>query len=142
MRPAGICATARSATAIWSVALFAPALSRGIVKVSAQGVIELERQTCSTKEKKNLFQSACSNLYGGEPLGEPPPPGLGEDRPAVSDELVEQALEHARLRATVRDMPEPERERLVEGLLDSSGRIAASCPRGCVTGCLTGCSAS
>jgi len=84
----------------------------------------------STKEKKNLFQSACSNLYGGEPLGEPPPPGLGEDRPAVSDELVEQALEHARLRATVRDMPEPERERLVEGLLEQLGQDRGELPEG------------
>src|ERR1700686_1709579 len=83
-----------------------------------------------TKEKK-FFQSAIGlDPYSGEPLGEPPLPGLGEDRPAVSEELVERALEQARLRATVRDMPEQERERLVEGLLEQLGEDRGELPEG------------
>ena len=56
--------------------------------------------------------------------------GLGEDRPVLSDELVELAVQNARLRATVREMPEDERERLVEGLIEQLGDGRSQLPEG------------
>ena len=57
---------------------------------------------------------------GGEPLGEPPapPPGVGAASRGLSEELVEGALEQARLRTAIREMPEQERRRLAEAVLD------------------------
>jgi putative transposase len=75
----------------------------------------------STQEKKS-FQRACPDLYGagGEPLGEPPapPPGIGTASRGLSEQLVEGALEGARLRTAIRDLPEDERRRLAEAVLD------------------------
>jgi putative transposase len=80
----------------------------------------------STQEKKKLFERDGLDLYGaGEPLGEPaPPPRLGAGRSGLSGELVEGALERARVRAAVGKLGEDGRERLVEGLLEqlSAGR--------------------
>ena len=57
---------------------------------------------------------------GGEPLGEPPapPPGVGTAFRGLSEELVEQALEGARLTTAIRELPEQERRRLAEAVLD------------------------
>ena len=57
---------------------------------------------------------------GGEPLGEPPapPPGVGTAFRGLSEELVEQALEGARLTTAIRELPEQERWRLAEAVLD------------------------
>jgi putative transposase len=67
-------------------------------------------------ERESLFPYGAA----GEPVGEPaaPPPGLGETRRGLSEELVERALEPARLRAAIRDLPERERSRLAEAVLD------------------------
>jgi putative transposase len=73
------------------------------------------------QEKKNVCQPDPA-LYGagGEPLGEPPapPPGFGTASRGLSEQLVEGALEQARLRTAVREMPEQERRRLAEAVLD------------------------
>jgi putative transposase len=80
----------------------------------------------STQEKKKLFERDGLDLYGaGEPPGEPaPPPRAGASRSGLSGELVEGALERARVRAAVGKLGEDGRERLVEGLLEqlSAGR--------------------
>ena len=80
----------------------------------------------STKDKTSLsFQRACSDLPGGvgEPLGEPapPPPGFATASRRLSEELVEDAAEDARLRRAVRDLPEEQRAGLIEALLDELG---------------------
>ncbi len=80
----------------------------------------------SIKEKKNLFHPACSDLYGGEPLGEPPPP---ESRRALwsrrasglSEELGEEALGRSRLQAAVSELEEEQRAELLDGLLEQLG---------------------
>jgi putative transposase len=78
----------------------------------------------STKEKSSVsFQRACSPLSGGgEPLGEPPPPsGFSGSPGGLSEDLIEAAVEDARLRRTVRDLPEEQRAELIEALLDELG---------------------
>jgi putative transposase len=57
---------------------------------------------------------------GGEPLGEPPapPPSFRDSRSGLSEQLVEGAVEQARLRTAIREMPEQERRRLAEAVLD------------------------
>jgi putative transposase len=57
---------------------------------------------------------------GGEPLGEPPAPrlGIGTASRGLSEQLVEGAVEQARLRTAIREMPEQERRRLAEAVLD------------------------
>jgi len=73
----------------------------------------------STQDRKIPFQSACSDLpsAGGEPPGEPPAPPLGLashvgpltgdrvaamlERPALSEELAEDAIGRARLRGAL-----------------------------------------
>jgi putative transposase len=76
----------------------------------------------STQQKKIPFQPACSDPYGagGEPLGEPPAPspGVGTASRGLSEELVEQALEGARLRTAISELPEQERRKLAEAVLD------------------------
>ena len=76
----------------------------------------------STHQKNISFERACSDLYGagGEPLGEPPAPPLGSAEPVrpLSQELVEEALERARLRRSVADMSDDAREELIDALLD------------------------
>ena len=54
--------------------------------------------------------------------------GVGEG--GLSDELVELALESARLRARERDMPEGERERVVEELIEQLGAERGELPEG------------
>src|SRR5437588_5961844 len=77
----------------------------------------------STKEKNSVpFQRACSELPGGagEPLGEPaPPPPRTTTAPRdLSEELVGAAVEQARLRSTVRGLPEQQRREMIEALLE------------------------
>jgi putative transposase len=76
----------------------------------------------SIQEEKNLFERDSLALYGagGEPLGETPapPPGIGTASRELSEELVEQALERARLRTAVGELSGDARERLVDGLLE------------------------
>src|SRR5450432_3799638 len=91
----------------------------------------------STKDKK-FFQRACLDLSGagGEPLGEPRAPlsglidsrsglsehllgvVLGGTRLGLGEELVEAALEQRRLKTAIRELPESERRRLAEAVLD------------------------
>jgi putative transposase len=56
--------------------------------------------------------------------------GVGGDGRVLSDELVELALGNARLRAAVSGLPEVERERLVEGLLEQLGAERGELPEG------------
>ncbi len=85
----------------------------------------------STQEKKKLFERDCLDLggAGGEPLGEPPatPPSLRQGRAGSSEQLVEAvlgrrrsgaAVEQRRLKTTIADLPESERRRLAEAVLD------------------------
>ena len=76
----------------------------------------------SIQEKKNVCQSDSLDLHGagGEPLGEPPapPPGIGTASRGLSEQLVEGVVEQARLRTAIRDLPEQERRRLAEAVLD------------------------
>jgi putative transposase len=76
----------------------------------------------STQEKKFSFERACSDLYsaGGEPPGEPPAPPLRSPealRP-LSQDLVDEAFERARLGRSVADMSDGAREALIDALLD------------------------
>src|SRR5450755_1572432 len=82
----------------------------------------------STKQEKILFQRASSDLYGGEPLGEPPPPGARRAFSAPSEERVEEAIERSRLcravseldqdlRAERGELPEAVTDRLLDGLI-------------------------
>src|SRR6266496_4046055 len=72
-----------------------------------------------TDSKKFSEREFSTYGAGGEPLGEPPAPRLGSDRRSgLSEQLVEQALEGARLRTAIRDLPEQERRRLAEAVLD------------------------
>jgi putative transposase len=74
----------------------------------------------SIKEKKIDFQRACSDLSGGEPLGEPPRRGRGTVS-GLSEDRVQEALERSRLRTAVSGLDEAERSELLEGLLDGLG---------------------
>jgi putative transposase len=56
--------------------------------------------------------------------------GVGGDGRVLSDELVELALGNARLRAAVSGLPEDERERLVEGLIEQLGAERGELPEG------------
>src|ERR1700737_4747380 len=72
-----------------------------------------------TDTKKFSERVFSSYGAGGEPLGEPPAPRLGgESRSGLSEQLVEGALEQGRLRTAIREMPEQERRRLAEAVLD------------------------
>jgi Transposase and inactivated derivatives len=74
----------------------------------------------STKEKNNLFVRASSDLYGGEPLGEPP--ALRSRRPSgLSGDQVQEALDSARFRAAVSDLDDEQRGELLDGLLEQLG---------------------
>src|SRR5438309_12021398 len=81
----------------------------------------------STKEVKSSvpFQRAWSDLPGGagEPLGEPVPPPrrVATGTRGLSEEVIGDAVERARLRRTVRDLPEAQRAELIEALLDELG---------------------
>jgi putative transposase len=76
----------------------------------------------STQEKKFSFERACSDLYsaGGEPPGEPPalPLRSPEALRPLSQDLVDEALERARLGRSVADMSDGAREALIDALLD------------------------
>jgi len=74
----------------------------------------------SITDKKKFSEREFSTYgAGGEPLGEPPaPPPSLDSRSGLSEQLVEGALEQARLRAAIRDLPEQERRRLAEAVLD------------------------
>jgi putative transposase len=75
----------------------------------------------SIKEKNLPFQRACSDLYGGEPLGEPPPSrGRGAAR-GLGEEQVGEAVDRARVRRAVSELDDAEREELLGGLLDELG---------------------
>lgn len=74
----------------------------------------------STKEETNLFVRASSDLYGGEPLGEPF--ALGSRRPSgLSGDQVQEALDSARFRAAVSDLDDEQRGELLDGLLEQLG---------------------
>ena len=94
-----------------------------------------------TENKKFSEREFSTYGAGGEPLGEPPapPPGVGAASRGLSEELVEGALEQARLRTAIREMPEQERRRLAEAVLDELSE-EHSCRRRSTSGCLTGCS--
>jgi hypothetical protein len=76
----------------------------------------------STQQKNVTFERACSDLYGagGEPPGEAPAPshGLASYSRPLSTDLVDEALDRARLRRSVADMSDEAREELIEALLD------------------------
>jgi putative transposase len=73
----------------------------------------------STKEKKIDFQRASSDLYGagGEPLGEPPapPPSPRPQRSRISQQLVDDAVDRAKLRWMV---SRPDGERISDEVID------------------------
>jgi putative transposase len=75
----------------------------------------------STQETNIPFQRVSSDLYGAG--GEPParPPGFEPASGGLSEQLIEQALEGARLRSAIRALPEAERRRLAEAVLDELG---------------------
>jgi len=63
-----------------------------------------------------LFERGCSDLYGaGEPLGESAPPRTRTAARGLSDDQVQDAVEHARVRAAVSGLSDDGRERLVDG---------------------------
>lgn len=74
----------------------------------------------STTEKNLIERASVLNRRGaGEPLGEAaPPPGSRIASGGLSDELVEEVLERARLGVTVGDLPEELHDRLTDGLID------------------------
>ena len=76
----------------------------------------------STQEKKFSFERACSDLSraGGEPPGEPPalPLRSPEALRPLSQDLVDEALERARLGRSVAGMSDEAREALIDALLD------------------------
>jgi putative transposase len=88
----------------------------------------------STQQKKISFQRACSYPYGagGEPPGEPPAPPLrsAEALRPLSQELVDEALEQARLRRSVADMSDEAREELLEALVDQLRAERGELPEG------------
>jgi putative transposase len=67
-------------------------------------------------ERESLFPYGAA----GEPAGEPaaPPPSLEQSARGLSEELVERALGRARVRTAIGDLPEAERSRLVEAVLE------------------------
>jgi putative transposase len=77
----------------------------------------------TAQEKKDLFQRACSDLYGaGEASAEPaPPPGSGVAFRGLSGDQIEEALGQARLRRAVADLEPEQRSELLDGLLDQLG---------------------
>ena len=76
----------------------------------------------STHQKKISLERACSDLYGagGEPPGEPPAPPLrnAEAPWPLSQDLVDEALERARLGRSVVGMSDDARQELIDALLD------------------------
>ncbi len=63
-----------------------------------------------------MFERGCSDLYGaGEPLGESAPPRTRTAARGLSDDQVQDAVEHARVRAAVSGLSDDGRERLVDG---------------------------
>ena len=76
----------------------------------------------STKEKNSFQRARVSDLPGavGEPSGEPAAPPLrsAQTSRTLSRELVEEAIDLARLRATVSELPEERRAELVAALLE------------------------
>jgi putative transposase len=83
----------------------------------------------STQDKKKLFEREFLYLggAGGEPLGEPSatPTRASGNHSGLGDELIEQAVDDARLRTAIKDLPAGARERLVSELVDeiSDGRL-------------------
>jgi putative transposase len=79
----------------------------------------------STKDQKKFIDVGFLHPYGagGEPPGEPsaPPPGLEPTACGLSEQLVEQALEGARLRTAIKALPDPERQRLAAAVLEELG---------------------
>jgi putative transposase len=73
----------------------------------------------STKEKPSPVCVPGLPPYGagGEPLGSPPPPPPRASR-SINQELVDEALERARLGRALGEMSEQERSRLVEAVLE------------------------
>ena len=73
-------------------------------------------------QQKIPFQRACSDPYGagGEPPGEPPASPVRSANAArpLSEEVVEEALDHARLRRSMAGMTDDARETLIDALLD------------------------
>src|SRR5450631_3889823 len=82
----------------------------------------------STKQEKILFQRASSDLYGGEPLGEPPPPGARRAFSAPSEERVEEAIERSRLCRAVSELDQDQRAELLDGLLEQLGSERGELP--------------
>lgn len=82
----------------------------------------------STKQKNISFQRASSDLYGGEPLGEPPPSGAWRAFSGLSEEQVEEAVECSRLSRAVSDLDENQRAELLDGLLEQLGSERGELP--------------
>src|ERR1700733_6723816 len=76
----------------------------------------------STKEKNSFQRARVSDLSGaaGEPPGEPvaPPSRTAEGSRSLSEELIDEAIDLARLRASVGALPEERRAELIEALLE------------------------
>jgi hypothetical protein len=74
-------------------------------------------------QDKIISEREFSNRLGaGEPPGESaPPPGNRESRSGLSGRLVEEAIDQARLREAIGELPEGQRGELVETLLDQLG---------------------
>jgi putative transposase len=76
----------------------------------------------STTQDRIQFHCASSDLHGagGEPLGEPPAPPSRSSQTSrrLRDELIEEALDRARLRSIVGGLPEEQRHELIEAVLD------------------------
>jgi putative transposase len=71
-------------------------------------------------QQKNPFSEPNLLLAGagGEPPGEPPAPPPPVGSRGISQELIDQALEHARLKRAFGDMSEQDRSQLLEAVLD------------------------
>jgi hypothetical protein len=76
----------------------------------------------STTQDRIQFHCASSDLYGagGEPLGEPPAPPSRSSQTSrgLSGELIEEALDRARLRSIVSELSQERRHELIEAVLD------------------------
>jgi putative transposase len=79
----------------------------------------------SIQDQKKFIErdSLLPSGVGAEPADEPlaPAPGLEPTCRGLSEQLIEQALDGARLRTAIRQLPEPERRRLAAAVLDELG---------------------
>src|SRR5947209_397431 len=81
----------------------------------------------STREKKFNQSVIGRDLYGGEPLGEPPSPGSWRT-PGLSEELVGEAVGRSRLSVAVSRLDGEQRAELLDGLLEQLGSEPGELP--------------